>query len=108
MAKKLSEHFNLLARSVDAAEVNLEELRNNLQSETDRQISIWVHLARAAALSIFGTEKEVQAAMEQTFLLFKSNFGEAKAEVPASNLSQGTEKEVPCRSPPRELPLRPQ
>jgi hypothetical protein len=105
MAKKLSEHFNLLARSVDAAEVNLEEL---LQSETDRQISIWVHLARAAALSTFGTEKEVQAAMEQTFLLFKSNFGEAKAEVPASNLSQGTEKEVPCRSPPRELPLRPQ
>ncbi len=44
-------------------------------------------LARAAALTTFGTEKEVQAAMEQTFLLFKSNFGEAKTKVPASNLS---------------------
>jgi len=39
------------------------------------------------ALSTFGTEKEVQATMEQTFLFFKSNFGEAKTEVPASNLS---------------------
>jgi len=87
MAQELSDQFNLLARSVGAAEVNLEELRNNLQSETDRQISIWVHLARATALSTFGTEKEVQAAMEQTLLLFKSNFGEVKTEVPASNLS---------------------
>jgi hypothetical protein len=37
MAEELSEHFNLLARSVDAAEVSLEELRNNLQSETTGQ-----------------------------------------------------------------------
>jgi len=87
MAEKLSGHFNLLARSLGAAEINLEELRNSLQSETDHQVSIWVHLARAAALSTFGTEKETQAALEQTFLLFKSNFGEAKTEVPASNLS---------------------
>jgi hypothetical protein len=81
MAEELSEHFNLLARAVDVAEINLEELRNGLQSETDRQISIWVHLAHTAALSLFGTEKEVRAAIEQSFLLFKSNRGEASDNV---------------------------
>jgi hypothetical protein len=45
MAQELSEHFNFLARAVDADEINLEELRNSLQSETDCQISICVHLA---------------------------------------------------------------
>jgi len=40
MAQELSEHFNFLARAVDADEINLEELRNSLQSETDRQISV--------------------------------------------------------------------
>ena len=87
MAQELSDHFNLLARVVDADEINLEELRNNLHAETDRQISIWVHHARVQALDLFGTEKEMQTAMEQSFLLFKSNFGEAKTEVPASNVS---------------------
>jgi 3'-phosphoadenosine 5'-phosphosulfate sulfotransferase (PAPS reductase)/FAD synthetase len=76
-AEELSGHFNPLARAVDAAEINLEELRNSLQLETDRQISIWVHLARTEALSTFGTEKEVQAAMEQSLHLVKSNCGEA-------------------------------
>ena len=52
MAEELSEHFNLLARAVDAAETNLEELRNSLQSVTDRQVSIWVHLAYTEALSL--------------------------------------------------------
>jgi 3'-phosphoadenosine 5'-phosphosulfate sulfotransferase (PAPS reductase)/FAD synthetase len=61
MAEELSEDFNLLARAVDVAEINLEELRNSLQSETDRQISIWVHLAWTETLSLFGTEKEMQA-----------------------------------------------
>jgi hypothetical protein len=68
---------------VGAAEINLEELRNSLQSETDSKISIWVHLARVAALNTFGTEKETQAAMEQTFLLLNSNGNEANTEVPA-------------------------
>jgi hypothetical protein len=81
MAEELSEHFNLLARAVGVAEINLEEVRNGLQSETDRQISIWVHLAHTAALSLFGTEKEVHAAMEQSFLLSKSNRGEASDNV---------------------------
>jgi hypothetical protein len=67
-------------RARGVAEINLEELRNGLQSETDRQISIWVHLAHTAALSLFGTEKEVRAAMEQSFLL-KSNRGEASDNV---------------------------
>ncbi len=35
MADELSKHFNFLARSVGAAEINLEELTNSLQSETD-------------------------------------------------------------------------
>jgi hypothetical protein len=81
MAEELSEHFNVLARTVDAAEINLEELRNGLQSETDHQISIWVYLARSAALSTFGTEKEMHAAMEQGFLLLKSNCGEVSDHV---------------------------
>jgi hypothetical protein len=81
MAEEMSEHFNLLARPVDAAEINPEELRNSLQSETDRQISIWVHLARTAALSTFGTEKEMHAAIEQGLLLFKSNCGAASDNV---------------------------
>jgi hypothetical protein len=51
--------------------------RRSFQSETDRQISIWVHLAFTRTLSTFGTEKEMHAAMEQSFLLFKSNCGEA-------------------------------
>ena len=50
MAEELSEHFNLLARAVEAAEINLEELRNSLQWETDRQIPIWVHVARKQRL----------------------------------------------------------
>jgi hypothetical protein len=81
MVEDLSEHFNSLARAVDVAEINLEELRNSLQSETDRQISIWVRLAWTETLSLFGTEKEVRAAMEQSFLLFKSNRGEASDNV---------------------------
>ena len=75
MAEELSEHFNLLARSVGAAEVNLEELRDSLQSGSDHQVSIWVNQARVEMLSTFGTEKEIHAAMEQSFLLFKSNCG---------------------------------
>jgi hypothetical protein len=57
MAQELSEHFNFLARAVDADEINLEELRNSLQSETDRQIAIWVHLAYTKALNLFATEE---------------------------------------------------
>jgi hypothetical protein len=75
MAQELSDHFNFLARAVGTAELNLEELRDSLQSIIDRQISIWVHLARTSALSTFGTEKE------KALLLFKSNCGEASDNV---------------------------
>jgi hypothetical protein len=68
---------------VDADEINLEDLRNSLQSETDRQISIWVHLAYTKALSLFGTEKEMQAQIERDLLLFKSNGSEVSDNVEA-------------------------
>jgi propanediol dehydratase large subunit len=77
MAEEASEHFNLLARAVGTAEIHLAELRNSLQSETDRQISIWVHLAWTETLSLFGTEKEMQDAMEQYSRRFEQKFGEA-------------------------------
>ena len=75
MAEGLSEDFNLLARGVDVAEISLEALRKSLQSETDRQISIWVQLARSAVLSTFGTEQQLHAAIGHGLLLFKSNCG---------------------------------
>ena len=72
MASGLSTWFNELAREVSAAEIDLEEVRNSLRSETNRQISIWVHLARTVALSTFDTKEEMHAAMDQYLLLFKS------------------------------------
>jgi hypothetical protein len=81
MAEGLTKHFNLLARTVGAADINLEELRKSLQSETDHQVSIWVHLAHTGTLSLFGTEKEIHDAMEQSLLLFKSNCGETSDNV---------------------------
>jgi hypothetical protein len=83
MAERLSHQFNSLARAVDVAEINLEELRNSLQSETDRQVSIWANYARVEMLSTFGTAKEMHAAMEQSLLLFKLNSGEASDNVDA-------------------------
>jgi hypothetical protein len=75
MAERLSYHFNVLARAAGVAEISLEELRNSLQSEIDRQVSIWINLARVAALGAFGTDAQMHAAMDQYALLF-----EAKAE----------------------------
>jgi hypothetical protein len=75
MAERLSDQFNSLARAVDVAEINLEDLRNSLQAETDLQVSIWVNQARIEMLSTFGTEKEMHAAIEQSLLLLKSNSG---------------------------------
>jgi hypothetical protein len=73
MVTDLTTWFNEAAVKVASAQIDLEEVRDNLQSEIDRQISIWVHFARTAALSLFGTEKETHAAMERGFLVFKSN-----------------------------------
>ena len=81
MATDLSTWFNELAVEVGADEINLEELRNSLQSETDRRISTWVNLARVEMLSLFGKTEELHAAMAQGFLLFKSKYPEAPREL---------------------------
>jgi hypothetical protein len=82
MVEEISEHFNLLAREVDAAEINLEDLRNSLQSETDRQISIWVNQSRLDMLGVFGNENEMRTAMGQCFLLFGPKSAEASNNAP--------------------------
>jgi hypothetical protein len=76
MASNLSNWFNEAAVRVGSAQIDLETLRDNLQSEIDRRISIWLHLAHTEALILFGTETEIRNAMEQSLLLFKSNCGE--------------------------------
>jgi hypothetical protein len=92
MVEELSEHFNSLARAVDVAEINLVQLRNSLQSETDRQISVWVHRAWTETLSLFGTEKEMRAQIERDLLLFKSNCSEVseRQDSPASHPEHGS------------------
>ncbi len=72
MAERLSEHFNSLARELGIAEINLEKLRSNLQSEADHQVSMWINLARIAALGTFGTEEQMHAAMDQYVLPFRT------------------------------------
>jgi hypothetical protein len=83
MASDLSNWFNEAAVRVGSAPIDLETLRDNLQSDIDRQVSIWVHLAHTDTLSLFGTEKEIHAAMEQSYRLFKSNCCEASDNVDA-------------------------
>jgi hypothetical protein len=72
MVEEMSEHFNPFARAVGAAEINLEELRKSLQPEIDRQVSIWVALARSEMLNTFGEEREVQAAIAQYSAFFRT------------------------------------
>ena len=69
LAEEVREIFNFLARSMGSAEIDLEELRKSLQSESDRMISLWVSLARQVMLSLFGTTGETHAAMDQVLLL---------------------------------------
>jgi hypothetical protein len=66
-----------------AAEINLEELRNSLQSEADRRISVWVNLARVEMLSLFGKTEEMHAAMDQFYLLVEPKSGESNNAVDA-------------------------
>ena len=70
MASDLSNWFNEAAVRVGTAQIYLETLRDTLQSEIDRRISIGVHLAHTEALSLFGTEKEIHNAMERSLLFF--------------------------------------
>jgi hypothetical protein len=75
MAERASEYFNFLASSAGTAEIDLGELRESLQPETDRQISIWVSLARLETLSAFGKIGDVHAAMDRLFLLCERKSG---------------------------------
>jgi hypothetical protein len=86
MADRLSGYFNSLARLVCVPEIELEELRANLQSETDRQVSTWINLARLAGLVSFGSEEEIHAAMDRFWLLLASRSDETpKTAVAASS-----------------------
>jgi len=76
MAERASEYFNFLACSAGTAEIDLGELRENLQPETDRQISIWVTLARLETLSAFGNLDDMHATMDRLFLLCEGKSGE--------------------------------
>ena len=78
MAERASEYFNRLARSAGTAEIDLGELRKSLQPETDRQISIWVSLARLETLSAFGNLEDMHAAMDRLFLLCERKSGEGE------------------------------
>jgi len=81
MANHLSGWFNKLAVEVGVAEINLEELRNSLQSETQQRLSIWVNLARVEMLIIFGKTEETQAALDQCFRLCGPKSDEVKHAV---------------------------
>jgi hypothetical protein len=83
MTTNLSTWFNMLAVEVGAAEINMEKLRNSLQSEADWQVSILVSNARVTMLSLFGEMEELHAAMDQVFLLFEPKTGEGNNAVDA-------------------------
>jgi len=72
MAETLSTLFNIVAGTLNIPKINLDDLRNSLQSETDRMISRWVSLARMQMLSIFGNLEDLHAAMEQFSPLLES------------------------------------
>ena len=72
MAETLSTLFNIVAGTLNIPKINLDDLRNSLQSETDRRISRWVSLARMQMLSTFGNLEDLHAAMEQFSPLLES------------------------------------
>jgi hypothetical protein len=75
IAETLSKHFNVLADELEIAEINIEQIRTSLQSETDRQVSVWVSRARVTMLHLFGTPEETHAAMDQCFRLLRPEIG---------------------------------
>ena len=90
MAERVSELFNFLAHSVGAPVIDLEELRKSLRSETDRQIAIWISLARGVTLGTFGNAQELHAEMDRCFLLCEANSKPNKGvpERPSSKTTQ--------------------
>jgi hypothetical protein len=78
MAETLSKLFNIVAGTLNIPKINLDELRNSLQSETDRRVAVWVRQARLQMLSSFGTHDELQAGLHQYFLFLDTESGEGK------------------------------
>jgi hypothetical protein len=76
MAETLSKHFNLLAGALHLTGIDLAELRNSLQSATDRQVSAWVNDARVKMLSLLGTWEETHAALDHAFAFLEPKSGE--------------------------------
>jgi hypothetical protein len=75
MAERATEYFNFMARSEGTAEIDLGGLRESLRPEIDRQVSIWVNLARLETVSAFGSPVDVHAAMDRLFLLCERQSG---------------------------------
>jgi hypothetical protein len=78
MAETLCKLFNIVAGTLNIPKINLDELRNRLQSETDRRVTIWVRQARLQMLSSFGTPDELQAGVHQYLLFLDTESGEGK------------------------------
>jgi hypothetical protein len=83
LAETVSEIFNLFARSVGSAEIDLEELRKSLQSETEHQVSLWISNARVINVITFGNDEEMHAEMDRHSLLCEPKSGEGKNGVGA-------------------------
>jgi hypothetical protein len=79
LVEEVSEIFNSLASSVGYAKINLEELRKNLQSETDLQVSLWISNTHMNTLSALGNSQEMRAAMDRHLLLCEPRSAEPKS-----------------------------
>jgi len=64
MTIDLTAWFNESAEKVGASPIDLDPIRNSLQSQVNGQISSWVNLARLEMLDVFGTEAEFRATFE--------------------------------------------
>ena len=73
MVAQLLGLFNETAVDVGSPEINLEERRTSLQTEIDRQIALWVSLARIEMLSTFGKTEEMHAEMNRYLLVSNGN-----------------------------------
>jgi hypothetical protein len=72
MATQLSTWFNQTMVRAGFTEIDMEQLRQKLQSEVARKTAIWVSLARAEMLELFGTTEEQTTAFDRHFRLLKS------------------------------------
>jgi len=79
MAEQLTGYFNVLARAADTAEINLGELRKSLQSEADRQVSLWTSLAQLNTFGALGNSQEMHAAIDRPLLLCEAKSSEPKS-----------------------------